>query len=78
MQKQRGMKKNNIEERNRIGSEIAELRAKQGLTQEQLAEKLGIKQQSVSRIELGLFSVGFDMLQKIADALGGKIIIQDK
>ena len=72
------MKKNNIEERKRIGGEIAELRIKQGLTQEQLAEKLGIKQQSVSRIELGLFSVGFDMLQKIAEALGGKIIIQDK
>lgn len=72
------MKKNNIEERNRIGSEIAELRAKQGLTQEQLAEKLGIKQQSVSRIELGLFSVGFDMLQKIAEVLNSDIKIIKK
>ena len=72
------MKKNNIEERNRIGSEIAELRAKQGLTQEQLAEKLGIKQQSVSRIERGLFSVGFDMLQRIADALNSDIKIIKK
>ena len=69
------MKKNNIEERNRIGGEIAELRIKQGLTQEQLAEKLGIKQQSVSRIERGLFSVGFDMLQRIADALNSDIKI---
>jgi transcriptional regulator with XRE-family HTH domain len=72
------MKKNNIEERNRIGSEIAKLRAKQGLTQEQLAEKLGIKQQSVSRIELGLFSVGFDMLQKIAEVLNSDIKIIKK
>jgi transcriptional regulator with XRE-family HTH domain len=72
------MKKNNIEERNRIGSEIAELRAKQGLTQKQLAEKLGIKQQSVSRIELGLFSVGFDMLQKIAEVLNSDIKIIKK
>lgn len=72
------MKKNNIEERNRIGSEIAELRAKQGLTQEQLAEKLGIKQQSVSRIERGLFSVGFDMLQKIAEVLNSDIKIIKK
>ena len=69
------MKKNNIEERNRIGGEIAELRIKQGLTQEQLAEKLGIKQQAVSRIERGLFSVGFDMLQRIADALNSDIKI---
>ena len=63
------------EKRKRIGGEIAELRIKQGLTQEQLAEKLGIKQQSVSRIELGLFSVGFDMLQRIADALNSDIKI---
>jgi transcriptional regulator with XRE-family HTH domain len=66
------------EQRKRIGGEIAELRIKQGLTQEQLAEKLGIKQQSVSRIELGLFSVGFDMLQKIAEVLNSDIKIIKK
>ena len=72
------MKKNNIEERKRIGKEIAELRLKNKLSQEQLASILGIQQQSVSRIEQGLFSVGFDMLQRIADALNSDIKIIKK
>jgi transcriptional regulator with XRE-family HTH domain len=72
------MKKNNIEERKRIGKEIAELRLKNKLSQEQLASILGIQQQSVSRIELGLFSVGFDTLQRIAEVLNSDVKITER
>ena len=37
-----------------VGSKIKELRLKQGLTQEQLSEKLGIDNKRLSRIETGV------------------------
>ena len=37
-----------------IGNKIKQLRAKSGITQEQLANKLGISPQSVSKWETGI------------------------
>lgn len=63
----------NKQERERIGQRIAEIRREQGITQLELAERTGIRREHVCRIEQGRYSVGFDALQTIAEALGKRI-----
>ena len=65
----------NEEQRQRIGQRIAELRTSQGMTQQDVADKTGLLRQHISRIEAGKYSVGFDTLQAIAEALNGTIDI---
>ena len=60
-------------ERQRIGRRIAELRKEQNMTQVQLAERCGIAQAHIARIETGRYSVGLDTLAQIATALGRSI-----
>lgn len=60
----------NTEERLRIGRRIADLRKENGLTQAQLAERCGLQQAHIARIELGKYSVGLDTLAQIAAAMG--------
>lgn len=67
------MERNMESERLRIGMKIAETRKAQGLSQGELADKIGLRQNAISRIEQGKFSVGFDTLQKIAEVLSKKI-----
>lgn len=67
-----------MEERERIGKRIAELRKAKGLTQMQLAEKTGFSQSNIGRIETGRYSVGLDVLAKIAEALGAKVEIKEE
>lgn len=62
-----------MEERERIGKRIAELRKAKGLTQAQLAEKTGFSQSNIGRIETGRYSVGLDVLASIAEALGATV-----
>ena len=52
-----------------VGAVIYKKRKALGLTQAALAEKLGIGQQSLSRIEQGRMAPKFERLQDIADAL---------
>ena len=77
---------NREEERKRIGQSIAALRKiikwvdangyrRTGMTQGELAERCGIAQSHIARIEAGKYSVGFDTLQQIADAMGCDISI---
>ena len=61
------------DERQRIGRRIAELRKERGLSQAQLAAQCGIQQAHIARIENGRYSVGFDTLQSIAQALGMQV-----
>lgn len=58
-----------------IGSRITQLRKARGMTQEELAAATGIRQEHLSRIEAGRYSVGVDTLAKIAEGLGCKIDI---
>ena len=53
-----------------IGSRIAELRKRAGLTQEQLAEKLFVSRELVSKWEQGTRLPDYDEAGKIAGALG--------
>lgn len=62
-----------VKERTRIGQRIAEIRNEIGFTQRQLAERCGLQQCHIARIEAGKYSVGLDTLAAIAEALGRKI-----
>jgi predicted transcriptional regulator len=58
------------------GYQIARLRILQGLTQEELAEKVGTRQPSIARLESGRSMPSLSFLEKIADALDAKIEIK--
>lgn len=60
-------------ERIYMGKRIAILRAERGMTQQELADQTGIKREHVSRIEAGKYSVGLDILAKIAKAFDTNI-----
>ena len=64
-----------IQERQRIGLKIKQLREEAGMQQEELAEKTGLLVPNISRIEAGKYSTGQDILSKIATALGKKLDI---
>lgn len=55
--------------------EVVEERTYQNLTQEELARRLGTRQSAISRFENLGRKPGFDFLQKVARALGGKLFI---
>lgn len=63
------------EARKRIGERIRDIRTELGMTQRDLAEKTGLQQPHIVRIEAGRYSVGLDTLQLIAEALGCKVDI---
>lgn len=56
-------------ERIRLGSRIKELRKERGMDAKELAQKIGIDAANLSRIEQGRFSVGIDILNKIAGVM---------
>lgn len=60
----------NEEQRKRIGRRIAEERRNAGITQIELAERCGLAQSHIARVEAGRYSVGFDTLEAIAEAIG--------
>ncbi len=52
-------------------------REKAGLTQEELAKRIGTKQPALSRLERGAFKKAtVETLKKIADALDSKLVIK--
>lgn len=53
-----------------VGRNIYSKRKRLGMTQEKLAELIGIGQQSLSRMEKGRIAPKFERLQIIADTLG--------
>ena len=56
-------------ERN-IGNLFVSIRKMMGLSQMEVAEKSHVTRQNISRIELGRYSPGVDVIQRIEDALG--------
>lgn len=57
-------------QRERIGQSIRNIRMQRNFTQAELARQAGITQSNLARIEAGKYSVGLDILNKIANALG--------
>ncbi len=56
-----------------LGKRVQEFRVKKGLTQEMLAEAVGLAERNISKIECGENFVKADTLEKIAAALEVKI-----
>ena len=58
------------------GKKIADARRNSGLSQKELAEKMGVSQQLVSRIESGRENTSLGTLIKIVRALGKRVRIE--
>lgn len=61
--------------REEIGLKIARFRKEAGLSQRDLAEKAGLTQNTIYKVENGKLSTGIDVLDRIAKALNRKIDI---
>lgn len=55
--------------------QIIQARTEQNLTQRELADKIGIKQSNISRLESGNYNPSLDFLKKIASGLGKELHI---
>lgn len=56
-----------MNERERIGQRIVELRKEKGFTQEELAEAAGVDRTNITKIECGKYNVSIDILSKISN-----------
>ena len=56
-----------------IGNVIANKRAQLGITQHQLSAMTGISQSNLGRIEKGRYTIGIDVLEKIAMAINWNV-----
>lgn len=56
-------------------SQIVEERAKQQITQEELALRVGTQKSNISRLESGTYNPSLDFLIKVAHSLGKKMKI---
>lgn len=65
-------------ERTRIGTKIRQIREEKGIEAKDLARLANIDAANLSRIEKGKYSVGLDILSKLASALGYHIDIVPK
>lgn len=65
-----------IENRVQIGQMIRIAREMGGWSIEQLAEMAGVKPVTIEKIEAGMFNVTLDILCRVADVLGVKIVIK--
>ena len=58
-----------------IANDVLRLRLEKGWSQAELAERMGTKQANISRLENGLANPSVEFLQKLAEALGTKLIV---
>ena len=59
-----------------IKKQIIKLRIEQGLSQKELADKIGTRQSAISRLENDDYNPSVDFLNKVADALGKKLEVR--
>ncbi len=67
-----------LKPRYQLISQLIEARVNKGLTQEQLAKKVGTKQSAIARLESGTINPTIAFLQKVAEAVESELIIQVK
>lgn len=65
-----------LEPHYQIISQLIEARVKKGLTQKELADKIGVKQSAIARVESGTSNPTLAFLTKITQATGSKLVIQ--
>ena len=54
---------------------IIDRRLARGLTQADLAKRLGTKQSAIARLESGTYNPSFSFLKRVAKALDGKLVV---
>lgn len=54
---------------------IIQKRIEKGLSQKELAQKIGTKQSAISRLESGTYNPSLSLLQKVSEALDTKLKI---
>ncbi|OFW65146.1 MAG: hypothetical protein A2135_03270 [Actinobacteria bacterium RBG_16_67_15] len=59
-----------------LGSRVRLERERRGMTQAELAERMGTTQPAVARLEAGGVNPGLDTLRRVADALGLELVIE--
>jgi transcriptional regulator with XRE-family HTH domain len=64
--------------REEIGAELQTLRVQRGLTVRELAEASGVHYSNIAKIENGRYNVSVDILGKVADALGYKLVFEER
>jgi transcriptional regulator with XRE-family HTH domain len=64
--------------RESVVRQLKNYRKDQGMTQEQLAERVGTKKSNISRLESGRYNPSLDFLVKVADGLGKQIQMKVK
>lgn len=64
---------NDLELEFKLIEAMIEQRIKYGITQKQLAEKVGMKQSAIARFESGDYNPTYTFLKKLAGALGMKL-----
>lgn len=57
-------------------SALISTRVKKGLTQKEVAKKIGTKQSAIARLESGNVNPSLEFLQKFAQVMGYKLTIQ--
>lgn len=62
-----------MDDKQRIGRRIAEVRGKKGFTQRKLAELAGMRYSMLVSIELGKNSTGIEVLARICKPLGLRV-----
>ena len=55
------------------GQRIMQLRKQRGMTQQQLADAVGVSREHIARIEAGKYSAGLDILVKVAKVMDMKL-----
>jgi len=56
-------------------SELISARIKKGITQKELAQKIGTKQSAIARLEAGNVNPSLGFLEKMAEVMGYKLTI---
>lgn len=59
-----------------IKRDLIKLRLEHGLSQKDLADKIGTKQSAISRLESGDYNPSIEFLSKVANALGKELQIR--
>lgn len=69
-------KYNKLAPRYALISQLIEKRIHKGVSQAQLAKKIGTKQSAIARFEGGNINPSVSFLEKLSQALGARLIIQ--
>ena len=59
-----------------IIKQVIQSRSEQNITQKELAERIGIKQSNISRLESGNYNPSLEFLKKVASGLGKEVHIE--